>query len=200
MDSVITLNLRGTKKQYYKNLLVKCPYFSCLLGNSSFKPTCPDNKDGSYFVDCDVDFFENIISFLEIGETKEINKYSTAYVLNQFGKFGIQFDTEYYRNKARNKTISEIKDFFETVLLYLNEKNKDITLQFLFAQTGETKYQFDSDTNTLTCVWNSETNYKLSTLKCHETFQYEWNQHMTEKVIVTKIKYIQKFLIQLIKS
>lgn len=101
MDSIITLNLRGTKKQYYKSLLIKSPYFSCLLGESTVWSKTKPNEDESYFVDCDADMFENIISYLEIGELKTFDKYGKEYGRHQFGKFGIKYDGKYIINKAK---------------------------------------------------------------------------------------------------
>ena len=198
MDTIITLNLRGKKRQYYKSLLIKIPYFGCLLGESSFEPTKPNN-DGSYFVDCDVDAFENIISYVETGELKMFS-FGKTYTANQFGKFGLEYNDKIHNKKVKERAIQKYIDFFDNILTYLKE-NEEIIIKFQNSKTCEQRYIFDPDTNELICVFNSDEYSSLYRLKNYENFKYEWNEHMTQKVEIRRIGYtLNQIGIKLIKN
>lgn len=147
----IILNARGKKITIYKSLLLssKSSYFLNLVGEGKFKAN--PEKDGSFFVDFDIDVLRVILAYLETGEIST-STYTSSYLFKIFEKAGIDIN-EIRKNskvkleqrmKLREKENTKKEKFkqneLQTHIENASEKLKQNIQSFLDKINGRTDF------------------------------------------------------------
>ena len=128
-EEIILLDARGQIYKVCESVLRLSQYFNNMLGNGKFEGS-KKQKDGSYYVDCDIEVLKLLIGFIETDILLHC-QYDIKYLKKIFAKFGV--DLEYKKMPDPMKKFEQ--NFLKQLQQLFNEKKgKDtffITCKFI---------------------------------------------------------------------
>ncbi len=143
-DTLVKIDCRGEIIKIYKHLLVKSVYFCFLVKKEENK-----QEDGSYYLDCDLDIFRELLAYMETGKLRK-TEYAVSYIEAMCDKFGIEHDIKRKKKPTKEdelETLSkikekQIKEFSNKLRSFIGENikpNEACVIKFIIGQVSEFK-------------------------------------------------------------